>query len=376
MKIVYVINSLGAGGAERHLLNLVRDMVLRGYSAWVVVLERKIRGGANSLEQDFIDAGVKVFYLNSYAMGDSGRWISSVRLMKKIRPDIIHSHLPRSDLLASIVKAILPDIKWITTIHDAYAKDKYTGYWIFPILRWNWRRIDYALAVSKHVQEWGIGVLDIPRNKIRVIYHGVSLYEVPDSLQKAIDEPLKIGCLARFEKRKGIETLVEAMVEVKKTFPNAQLMLAGNDPTGYSYVIKALARSLDVENNVKILGFCITPLKFLHDLDVFAFASSSEGFGIVLIEAMSVGCPVVASDIYPINHIVQDGISGLLAEPGNHHLFARALTELLSDADKRLSIGEAGYQRCINEFSLEKSMNRVHDLYIELTSVENYTNNK
>jgi len=61
MKIVYVINSLGAGGAERHLLNLVRDMVLRGYSAWVVVLERKIRGGANSLEQDFIDAGVKGF---------------------------------------------------------------------------------------------------------------------------------------------------------------------------------------------------------------------------------------------------------------------------------------------------------------------------
>ena len=90
---------------------------------------------------------------------------------------------------------------------------------------------------------------------------------------------------------------------------------------------------------------------------------------------MSVKCPVVASDIYPINHIVQDGISGVLANPNDHHAFAHAFIELLRDAEKRRSIGEAGYQRCINEFSLEKSLNRVHELYIEIISKEHNHSN-
>ena len=368
MNLVYVINTLAAGGAEHHLLNLVRDMVLRDYKVWVIVLDRNIHGRGHSLEQAFVEAGVSVIYLRSYLMNDVGRWFSFIRLIYKLRPDIIHSHLPRSDFSASIVKTILPDVCWIGTIHDTYTKDKYSGYWIFPFIKWHWQRADQLIAVSKDVQKWVIEKLLVSQEKTRVIYHGVSLYEVSDSVEKNNSEPLYIGCLARFEKRKGIETLVRAMPEVIKIFPSVQLLLAGSDPTNYSYTIKALVRKLKLEANVKIIGFCVTPLEFLHDLDIFAFASSSEGFGIVLIEAMSVRRPVIASDIYPINHIVQHGTTGLLVETGSHHAFAQGFIELLGDAEKRRRMGDAGYQRCMNEFSLEKSLNRVHDLYVELIS--------
>ena len=148
------------------------------------------------------------------------------------------------------------------------------------------------------------------------------------------------------------------------------MLLAGSDPTNYSYTIKILVRKLRLEANVKIIGYRIRPLEFLNNLDVFAFASSSEGFGIVLIEAMSVRCPVVASDIYPINYIVQHEITGLLVEAGNHHAFAQGLIELLGDTEKRRRMGDAGHQRCVDEFSLEKSLNRVQELYIEMISTE------
>jgi len=368
MKIVYLINSLGAGGAERHLLNLVRDMAIRGYDIWVVALEEEIRGGATSLDSAFTEAGADVHYLNSIKISDIGRWMSLVRFLKKVQPDIIHSHLPRSDLAASISKLFISGMYWVSTIHDAYTQDKYSGYWVFPFIKWNWQRIDHIISVSRHVQEWGVVALGVPLEKSSVIYHGVPIYDISDSSRKEATEPLVIGCLARFEKRKGIETLVRAMVEVSKSYPDAQLLLAGNDPTEYSYVIKNLIRKLSIEKNVKVLGFCATPLDFLNSLDVFAFASTSEGFGMVLIEAMSVKCPVVGSDIYPINHIVQNGKTGILVSPGDYNGFAVAIVDLLKASNMRQEMGENGYRRCINEFSLGKSLNNVHDLYVELIS--------
>lgn len=366
MKLVYLINSLGTGGAERHLLNLAVDMKMRGYSISVAVIEDGTKGGANSLASGFSEAGINIVYLDSGSLGYAGKCYSLVKLLRRLQPDIIHSHLPRSDLLASIAKLILPNILWVSTIHDAYTKDKYSGYWIFPFVKWNFRRADYFVAVSKHVQEWGVRALALSSHKIRVIHHGTPLYVPSDSLQKKISDSMTIGCLARFEKRKGLETLVRAMVEVKKSLPDAKLLLAGSDPTGYSGEISKLVKELNVENNVKILGFCSTPMEFLHGLDVFAFASVSEGFGIVLLEAMSVKCPVVASDIYPINYIVQHEKSGLLIKSGDHHAFSAAIIEILSNPARGREMGEAGYLSCIEEFSLEKSLNKVHDLYVEL----------
>jgi len=366
MKLVYLINTAGFGGAEIYVLNLTRDMMQRGHQVTVVFLLQEIRGGADSLESKLNETGANIVYLESNCLQDIGRWFSLIKLLYKIRPDIIHSHLPRSDLAASIAKIIFPKMKWVITLHDTYTKDKFAAHWILLLIRWNWQRVDHAIAVSTHVQEWGMKYFFLLRDKTRVIYHGVQFKDVPEFPKNLSGELSKIGCLARFEKRKGLETLVRAMTKVIKIYPGAKLLLAGSDPTGYSNTLKELAESLNVESNIEILGFCNKPLDFLQDLDVFAFASSSEGFGIVLIEAMSVRKSIVASDIYPINHIVQQGVSGILVEPDNDELFADALIELLGDPEKCQCMGAEGYKRLINEFSLEKSMNKTHDLYIEL----------
>jgi len=76
-------------------------MVRRGYSVWVLAMQKVVRGGASSLERDFVAAGAEVVYLNTFFLGDIGRWFrwfSLVGLLKRLRPDILHSHLPRADL--------------------------------------------------------------------------------------------------------------------------------------------------------------------------------------------------------------------------------------------------------------------------------------
>lgn len=376
MKIMYVVNAFGAGGAERHLLVLARHMVSAGHSVRIVALTEEIPGGSKSLKGEFALAGAQVEALD----GRWVRWLGDLRrwyLLRKIAiawiPDIVHSHLPRADLAASFVKRALPGTIWISTIHDAYIKGVYAGYWVFPWIGWNWRLADHVLAVSGHARRWVVDHLRVADSNVTTIYHGISRppIELPPRVRgEAIHERIvTIGCLSRFEQRKGIATLIKAMVSVHEKYPSARLVVAGSDPTGYASKMQKLAKSLKIDHAVDIQGFCDTPYDFLNQLDVFAFASHSEGFGLVLLEAMVIGVPIVASNIYPLNHIVLDGTTGLLADPADPSTFAAAICRLLSDTKLADRISEAGKARCLLYFSEEKMLDSTEILYKDFTGV-------
>ena len=223
------------------------------------------------------------------------------------------------------------------------------------------------------VRRWVLEVLRVPDAKITTIYHGVALppasYQTQDGM--ADGRQFKVGCLARFEPRKGISTLIKAMVSVCAKYPDARLLIAGSDPCGYGIEMRRLADQLQVGHAVDIQRFCDTPFDFLRQLDVFAFASVSEGCGVVLLEAMAMGIPIVASDIYPLNHIVARNETGMLAIPGDSESFASALIDLIEKPDLALCMGEAGRNRCLQEFSQEKMLKSTESLYFKLASRSN-----
>jgi glycosyltransferase involved in cell wall biosynthesis len=369
---MYVVNSFGAGGAERHLLALASYMTRAGHSVLVVALTGAVPGGAKNIAEDFVSAGVQIAMLDRAGVGwlrDAGRWFGLCKLARAWAPDILHSHLPRADFAASFVKRMLPDIIWISTAHDAYIKGVYSGYWVFRWLGWNWRLADHIVAVSGHAQRWVLEVLRLSEARTSIIYHGIARLPADLEARTAISNahPFVVGCLARFEPRKGIATLIKAMVTVCAKHPGARLVIAGSDPTGYANAMRRLADTLRVGHAVDIQDFCDDPLDFLCRLDMFAFASISEGFGIVLLEAMAIGLPVVASDIYPVNHIVVGGETGLLANPAEPEAFAAALIDLLENPELAHRLGEAGRRRCQQEFSEEKMMQSTESLYFGQT---------
>ena len=366
MKVLYIINSLSSGGAEKNLYQIVSMMSDMGHSVRIAVLFKQDNSDAPSLHEIFFKKTSEIIYLDRYRVGEFGLWFCLYRTIKKYQPDIIHSHLPRSDLAASICKLFSPSIVLISTYHDRYKKDTYSGYWLYYFLWPLLRRSTHYIAVSNVVKEWVLQKLHIDQNKVSVINHGVNIAN--DILLHRFNKTnnFVIGCIARYEYRKGIEVLINAMSDVCDEFPQAKLLLAGSDPTGYSSNLHNLIEKLQLQNNIKLVGFINDPVKFIDSIDVFAYASITEGFGIVLIEAMSRGCPIVASDISPINEIVINNITGKLINVSDSKGFAKELKSLFRNYKEMYVLGRNGYDRCKNEFSLESTLNRtirIYDLY-------------
>jgi L-malate glycosyltransferase len=368
MKIMYVINAFGAGGAERHLFELAKFMVSGGHSVTVVALTKKTSGGASDMKDDFVSLGAEVIFLDfdgRDCFGEFGRWFNLYKAVKRHQPQIIHTHLVRADFSVSIIKRAFPDVIWVCTAHDAYIKKVYSGYWIFYLLAWQWRLADHIIAVSGHARAWVSKTIRQPEANSSVIYHGVDAVMEHSRVRNEVGSKneILIGCLARYEPRKGIATLIKAMVIVCQKYPRARLVVAGSDPHGYAEDLRGLARKHHIEHAVDIRGFCDNPSAFMRKIDIFAFASVSEGFGIVLLEAMACELPIVTSDIYPLNHIVQQRETGLLVDSKDHNEFSAAILELISNNKLAAQMGQAGRKRCSEYFSKEKMLTQTFNLY-------------
>lgn len=143
------------------------------------------------------------------------------------------------------------------------------------LLAWQWRLADHIIAVSGHARKWVSKTIRQPENKSSIIYHGVDVAMEGSRAREEIgpNNEIVIGCLARYEPRKGIATLIKAMVIVLQKFPRARLVVAGSNPHGYAEELCELAKKLHIEHAVDIGEFCDTPHAFMREIDIFAFAS-------------------------------------------------------------------------------------------------------
>jgi glycosyltransferase involved in cell wall biosynthesis len=121
--------------------------------------------------------------------------------------------------------------------------------------------------------------------------------------------------------------------------------------------------SLALRERARLVGFQSDIPSFLHALDVFAFASCSEGFGQVVIEAMAAAKPVVANKIAPLTEIVVDGETGILVEPNNPQAFARAISWLLAHPEEASRFGRQGQERVQRYFSAARMSAETVSLY-------------
>jgi glycosyltransferase involved in cell wall biosynthesis len=153
------------------------------------------------------------------------------------------------------------------------------------------------------------------------------------------------------------------MPAILERLPNAHLVIAGHDPWGYGKTLQKITDELGLNGQVKLVGFQNDIPSFLHVLDVFAFASRSEGFGQVVIEAMAAEKPVVVSKIPPLTELVVDGESGLLVDYDNPKAFAETIVWLLKNKEEARRIGEQGAKRVSDIFSAERMTQKTIELY-------------
>jgi len=285
-------------------------------------------------------------------------------------------HIPRAwraDLVHAPSLAVPPrsGVPLVVTVHDA-AADLYPE--AFPPRGRRFhrkgmmaaaRRADIVLTVSDAAASEITDNSDIPSDRIRVVHNGISPRVVEPSRR---DEILAgrgllgetyIFWVGSLEPRKGVGTLVAAVAELRRRSgaPRFQLVLAGYD--GW------LQPELAAEHVVQLGRVDDEELWALYaGAAVFAFPSIHEGFGLPVVEAMSQGAPVVASDIPALREVTAG--AAMLVTPGSVEQWARALGDLLESVEERDRLASAGRARS-EQLSVEVMISGIRDVYRELT---------
>jgi glycosyltransferase involved in cell wall biosynthesis len=234
-----------------------------------------------------------------------------------------------------------------------------------------WAGADRVIAISEAVKSWLVREQAIPAARVSVIHYGIDLARFASAtrdLREAwglSDEPV-VGSIGRLDPRKGHERLIRAMVAVHRRVPRAILVIAGHDPGGYRNALEQLVGDLGLQGTVRFVGFQSDVPAFLATVDVFAFASDSEGFGQVVVEAMAAAKPVVAIRMAPLTEIVADGESGILVSPRDPESLAEAMVRLLEDREEARRMGRRGRLRAEGLFSADTMSSRTAQLYRDI----------
>lgn len=211
----------------------------------------------------------------------------------------------------------------------------------------------------------------VSHENIQVLLSGIApkdgKHPFPSKEKLAILKKVKglpvIGTVANLFPRKGLEYLVEAIGHLKKSFPHIFLVIVGTGDGEYERQLRTQVEHLDLTQHVLFAGFQDHPEFFISKFDVFVLPSVLEGFGIVLLEAMALGKPIVASKVGGIPEIVQHEKTGLLVKPADVEELCHGLLTLWQNPDTCRQMGEEGKKRVAESFSLTRMMERLYGLY-------------
>jgi glycosyltransferase involved in cell wall biosynthesis len=217
--------------------------------------------------------------------------------------------------------------------------------------------------------------MNLPAEKISVVYNGVRFGQCPnersDHPVSSIQYPVSgsqsaivIGTVARLAPQKGVEYFVRAAALIHKRFPSASFAIIGDGP--FRGELEALAGSLGIREQTKFLGFRSDAMSIASTFDVFVLPSTREAFGLTLVEALSQGVPVVASDTGGIPEIIDGKTTGLLANPGNPEDIAQKVCRLLDDRDLARSLACAGSAFVRANFSSDRMVEETQGIYEEV----------
>ena len=330
------------GGVQYHVRDLAET--LRGLGHHVEVLTPAEREESLPAEHaTWAGRAVPVPYNGSMASLQLGP-VSATRVRRWLREghfDVVHVHEPATPSV-SLVVCMVATGPVVATYHAATTRSKWLAA-VGPLIRPWLEKISGRIAVSDfarrvQVEHLGGDAVIIPNG-----VHVAAFAEGPSlpGHTRGVDGPT-IGFLGRYdEPRKGLPVLLEAMRTVVRRHPGAQLLIAGRgDPDELQEVIGD-----DLRPHVALLGTLSEADKgaFLRSVDVYCAPNLlGESFGVVLIEAMAAGAPIVASDLDAFARVLEDGAAGVLVRRGDSAALARALSDLLADPGRRARLSATG----------------------------------
>ena len=350
------------GGVTVHISQLAQQFGHLGHQ--VKILAPHSPNFSADEQPDFVPLGRSVPVPSG---GSIARLTFSVWLRPKIRDilarerfDIVHLHEPLMPVLPLFVLQAAEAPK-VGTFHAFFGRFRNYG-WSHPVLRYWDRRIDGRIAVSTAARQYASrffpGDYQIIPNGIDVGHFSREQAPIP----KLDDGKLNILFVGRLEKRKGLKYLLEAYGKVKWDFPNIRLVVVGpGNPDKDCYRVLSERALRDVVFLGKV-PYADLP-RYYHSAHICcAPATGRESFGIVLLEAMAAGKPIVASGIEGYSGVLSHGEQGLTVPPRDSTALADALALLIRDPDLRSQLGARG-RDTVDRYRWERIAGEVIDFY-------------
>jgi phosphatidyl-myo-inositol alpha-mannosyltransferase len=352
------------GGVNQHIIALAEEFRSQGHVV-------KIMAPSSADEEEIAHSDPNIYRVGNVvpikANGSVARITLSLTLSGQIKEilkreqfDVVHLHEP---LMPALPLTVLVHSKALNigTFH-AFAQSNIGYYYGRYVMRYFVSKLDGRIAVSipayEFINQYFRGYYEIIPNPI-----DLSRFQKPaEPLPQFNDGKLNILFVGRFgERRKGFKFLMRAFNYVREQMPNTRLIVVGKGDT------KGYLRYLRHHNiqDVVFTGFVPDEelARYYKSAHVFCAPSTGgESFGIVLVEAMATGLPLVASDIPGYASVVEHGKQGLLVEPRNEQMLAMALIRMLADSDLREKMAAEGLEKA-SQYSWRKVSQHVLDFY-------------
>jgi glycosyltransferase involved in cell wall biosynthesis len=291
------------------------------------------------------------------------------RIVRRVRPDVVHAHSSKAGAVARLGRLINPRTPVVYTPHG-YA---FAGHFSREIERSTYREIERILArlaarvICVCEAEARLARTIGPSDRVRVVHNGIESAGKgpvhPRMAELARTGPVTCA-LTLLRPGKGLETLIDALPTVLARHPTVQVAIGGEGPD--LDALRARALTCGVDDALHFLGASDDPLSILRGAEIFVHPSWAESFPYVILEAMAVGLPIVASDVGGIGEAIVSGESGLLVPAGEAGALARALIDVLDDAATRARMGEAAKERAEKQFTRSAMIDGLVGVYHEV----------
>jgi len=366
-RILYIHGISGIGGAEKDLLRLLERFDRQQFEPFVVCPS----DGPLVKELEQLKVPVYPKSLPSWRKLKDifalpfAAW-ALFKLIRDLKINLVHANDYWWGPI-SYIASRLAHVPCVVHIRQEVEPRRIKQYWFKKPTR--------MIAVSDRIRNVVIESGVDPAH-VTVIYSGINTSltvnsdagkKIREQYRLADNQPV-IGTVANLFQRKGYEYLIPAIVEVRRKIPDLHCLIIGEGDPNYYALLMEMVQKQGLNQAITFTGFQSAVLAHIAAMDIFVLPSLMEGFGIVLLEAMMMGKPIVATNVGGIPEIVDDTVTGFLVPQRDSSALAQRILCLLENQKLREQLGSKGKSRVVELFSIDRTVRQLETLYGELTA--------
>jgi glycosyltransferase involved in cell wall biosynthesis len=374
VRILFLSTSMGLGGADQQLLSAAQVLRDRGHEIRIVSLTPL---GPMGLQARSLGLATDSLEMRR-GVPDPRGLARLVRIVRAWKPDVVHSHMVHANLMARVLRLLVPVPVLVSTIHNVYEGG--------PLLMAGYRLtnglVDHMTIISQAAADRFVGERIVPGRLLTVIANGVDtdrMRNLPPEGRAALRGWMSVGdqdfvwlAVGRFEVAKDYPNMLRAFAAVRAREPRAVLVIVGQG--SLQAEAEALTAELGLREAVRFLGARDDVPAVMSAADGYVMSSAWEGMPMVLLEAEAAGLPIVATAVGGNGEVVRDGESGFLVPARDSEGLRAGMLRLMAlPEEQRRAMGERGREHVRANYGLQRVAERWERVYWDALARKGFT---